>query len=123
MTERSALGRFAVDAIALVVLSLVLVLGGTQSGILTASFTWVTGVVVFGGLGAGVLLWSYSADTGPGLSRPRLSGSRLVAGVLGILGAGVLWVAFVPSVYDSDLVYGVLAGCWTTYLLSVADRF
>ncbi|GAB7018874.1 hypothetical protein [Halostagnicola bangensis] len=115
--------RFAVDTIALTVASVVLLFGGTQPGIVTPTFTWVTGALVFAGLGAGVIVWNYSATNGVGLARPQFSRYPLVLALAGTVLFGLLWVAFVPPAYGADLVYGVTTLLWTTYILSCAEQF
>ncbi|WP_440766550.1 hypothetical protein [Natronorubrum sp. DTA7] len=118
---RSSPVRFALEALALAVLSAVLLFGGTQSGIVVPTLTWVTPVLVTAGIGSGVLFWRYSTNSGQGLAHPRLWGYPLVAELLGVVAAGALWIAFVPPVYGRDLVYGVLALAWTAFVLSCTD--
>lgn len=113
----SAPVRFAVDVITATVMSLVLLFGGSQSGIVTPTFTWVTGVLVLTGLCLGFLFWRYSIGDGQGLIRPRLSRYPLILFVIGILIFSSLWVGFVPPVYGNDLVYGVLTMVWTSFIL------
>ncbi len=115
---RSSPVRFALEALAIAVLSAVLLVGGTQSGLVVPTFTWVTTVIVIAGIGLGVLFWRYSTDSEQGLFHPRLSGRTLVAGLLAVVAGGALWVAFVPPAYGADLVYGVLALAWTAFVLS-----
>ncbi|WP_440772536.1 hypothetical protein [Natronorubrum sp. DTA28] len=115
---RSSPVRFALEALALAVLSAVLLVGGTQSGLVVPTLTWMTPVMVIAGIGSGVLFWRYSTDRVRGIVHPRLSGNGLVAGLLTVVAAGALWVAFVPPVYGRDLVYGVLALAWTAFVLS-----
>ncbi|SDL04952.1 hypothetical protein [Natronorubrum texcoconense] len=118
---RSSPVRFALEALALAVLSAVLLLGGTQSGVVVPTFTWVTPVLVIAGIGSGVLFWRNSTDSGRGFFHPRLSGYSLVAGLLGVVVGGALWIAFVPPAYGADLVYGVLALAWTVFVLSSSE--
>lgn len=110
--------QFAVDVIAVAVVSLALLFGGTQSGIVTPTFTWVTGSLVLTGLCLGVLVWRYSLGNEQGVLGSRLSGYPLVLFLIGILTFGILWMGFVPPAYGSDLVYGVLTLVWTTFVLS-----
>ncbi|OVE83683.1 hypothetical protein [Natronolimnobius baerhuensis] len=115
--------RFALEAAALAILTAVLLLGGTQSGFVTPTLTWVTPVLVIAGCCSGVLFWRYSTDSEQGLFHPWLSGPTLVAGLLAVVTGGALWVAFVPPAYGTDLVYGVLALAWTAFVLSSIARF
>lgn len=119
---RSVPVRFAVDALALAVLSLALLFGGTQSGIVTPTVTWITGALVSIGLCSGVAVWRYSAGTERDVLRPRLSGYPLALAIIAVLVGGLLWVAFVPPVYGADLVYGVLTMAWTAVALSYGGR-
>lgn len=122
MNETSSLlapVRFAVDVIALAVVTLVLLFGGTQSGIVTPTFTWVTGVAVSAGLCFGFLFGTYSSGNERESVYSGLGGYPLVLFLIGILAVGVFWVTLVPPVYGSDLVYGVLAMIWTAFLLAL----
>ncbi|ELY48764.1 hypothetical protein [Natronolimnohabitans innermongolicus] len=116
----SAPGQLIADVIAVAVVSLALLFGGTQSGMVTPTLTWVSGVLVLGGLCLGFLFWRYSLGNEQGVFRPRLSGFPLALFLIGILSFGILWLGFGPSRYDGDLVYGVLALVWTAFGLSYA---
>ncbi|NGM68895.1 hypothetical protein G6M89_07700 [Natronolimnobius sp. AArcel1] len=121
MTAYAALSspvRFALEAAALAILTAVLLVGGTQSGLVVPTMTWVTPVLILAGCGLGVLFWWSSTDSDQGFVHPRLSGRTLVAGLLAILAGGALWITFVPSAYGADLVYGVLALAWTAFVCS-----
>ncbi|RQG95206.1 hypothetical protein [Natrarchaeobius chitinivorans] len=109
--------RLAIDVIVLVVLSLVLLFGGTQTGIVLPTFTWVTVVLVSVGFCSGFLFWRYSTTTERGLISVHLSGYPLVVALIAIFVFGLLWIAFVPPLYGDDLIYGLLTQVWTVFVL------